>query len=96
MRTLIAICFLSVATVQGCPPGIEQSYTVRGPGGAYGYTHLSWQDEGRGPVVHQHVIVLGRRTFNVTGLSLVVGSVVFISLAAATWWGASRRHATGA
>jgi hypothetical protein len=98
MKTFVAIWFFAVAAAQACPPMIERNCTVRGPGGAYGYMHVSYNNQlrrpGEPPRIDQHVILVGPWSFDATGRGLVLGSAGLLSVVgvACIGWRVSRRH----
>jgi len=75
LKAVVLVCFIFVAIAQACPPEVEKSCTVRGPGGEYGYMHLSYGNQMGGPGealrIHRHVIMVGRWSFDLTGRSML-------------------------
>ena len=81
MKTLVAIYLFVVAAAHACPAMIERSCTVRGPGGSYGYMHVSYNNQrsGEPQTIHRRVIMLGPLLFDATGRGLALGGVALLS-----------------
>ena len=98
MKTLLAICLFVAAAAHACPPMIERNCTVGGPGGPYGYMHVSYNNQLRRPGepqrIHQHVIMLGPWSFDAIGRGLALGgAAVLLAVGVACFgWRVSRRY----
>jgi len=84
---------LAVTSAHCCPPLIERDWTMRGPGGCYGYMDVSWNNQlrqqGQPQRIHQHVILLGPVSFDITRRRgpMVGGiAVAAAALVGFGWW----------
>jgi hypothetical protein len=92
-KTLLAIVFLMLTftDVYSCPPVLESDLTMPGPGGSYGYVHLSYNNQlwhaGQPRRYHDRFLLLGPVSFRLPSPILFgsVGVVAFVAFFGAIW-----------
>ena len=99
MLLALAVVVLAVSTSHSCPPVLETDFTVRGPGGSYGYMHLSYNNllwrPGQPRRYHDRFLLLGPVSVRLTS-PILFGSIAFASavalFGAACRWNNQRKH----
>ncbi len=82
---VIVLAVLTVTTGYSCPPLIERDCTVRGPGGSYGYVHISFNNQlwrrGQPQRYHKHILYLGPVSLDLTRYGALAGGIAIGALA---------------